>query len=54
MIIQKQIHLPAYPRGFHLITALIRQELPKLHISPNGTRAKPEDSPGSLRGVVPQ
>jgi secondary thiamine-phosphate synthase enzyme len=30
MITQKQIHLPAYPRGFHLITALIRQELPKL------------------------
>jgi len=30
MIVQKQISLPAFSRGFHLITDIIRQELPAL------------------------
>ncbi len=30
MIVQKQMSLPAFPRGFHLITDIIRQELPEL------------------------
>ena len=30
MIRQKQISLPAFPRGFHLITDIIRRELPDL------------------------
>ena len=30
MIAQKQISLPTFSRGFHLITDIIRQELPEL------------------------
>jgi secondary thiamine-phosphate synthase enzyme len=30
MIRQKEISLPSFPRGFHLITRLIEQELPEL------------------------
>jgi secondary thiamine-phosphate synthase enzyme len=30
MVFQKQIQLPSYPRGFHLITHEVLKELPKL------------------------
>jgi thiamine phosphate synthase YjbQ (UPF0047 family) len=30
MIFQKEISLPPFPRGFHLITGYISEELPKM------------------------
>jgi len=35
-LIQREISLPAFPRGFHLITSLIEREIPELNKINNG------------------